>query len=160
MTRIQDCFYSVNWDVFGDSSSDLDDHTTVVMDFIRYCVSDCIPNKTVRSFPNQKPFGFLLKPVTRSVRALARFYLVMRTRTRKPSTISEKPSRQQNGNTEGKQNYSLTGVKMWSFELINKDPPMRGPAVFNDSLRQKWNTLLTVSTLAKLLCLQKSSTSL
>ena len=42
--------------MFKDSATDLNEYATVVTDFIKKCVEDCIPTKTFRVFPNQKPW--------------------------------------------------------------------------------------------------------
>ncbi|XP_051882495.1 uncharacterized protein LOC127576148 [Pristis pectinata] len=54
--RLQDCFESVDWTIFSDSSSDLNEYTTAFTDFIKTCVDECLPSRTFKVFPSLKPW--------------------------------------------------------------------------------------------------------
>ncbi len=52
---LQDCFDYVDWDMFRDASDDdIDVYTDTVTCFIRKCIEDVVPTKTIRFYPNQK----------------------------------------------------------------------------------------------------------
>ncbi|CDQ79147.1 unnamed protein product [Oncorhynchus mykiss] len=52
----QDCFAITDWNMFWDSSDDIEECTTSVTGFINKCIEDVIPTVTVRTYPNQKPW--------------------------------------------------------------------------------------------------------
>ncbi len=52
-SMLQDCFDCVDWDVFWAASDDDIDVYTVTC-FIRKCIEDVVPTKTIRTSPNQK----------------------------------------------------------------------------------------------------------
>ena len=52
---LQGCFDCTMWEVFEDSSSDLDELTDVVSDHVSFCV-ESVPNKTCTIFFNNKPW--------------------------------------------------------------------------------------------------------
>jgi hypothetical protein len=45
--KLQDCFASTDWNMFQDSSDDIEEYTTSVTDFINKCIDDTIPTVTV-----------------------------------------------------------------------------------------------------------------
>ena len=51
--KLQDCFASSNWNMFWDSSDDIEEFTTSVPGFINKYIDD-VPTVTVRTYPNQK----------------------------------------------------------------------------------------------------------
>eukprot|EP00061_Rhincodon_typus_P017578 g46332.t1 len=51
---LQDCLGSVDLTVFKYSAENLDEYT--ITDFISKHVEDCVPKKSIRVFPNQKPW--------------------------------------------------------------------------------------------------------
>ena len=53
---LQDCFASTDWNMFWDSSDDIEEYTTSVTGFIKKCMEDVVPTVTVRTYPNQKPW--------------------------------------------------------------------------------------------------------
>ncbi len=54
---LQDCFDYVDWDMFrAASDDDIDVYTDTVTCFIRKCIEDVVPTKTIRTYPNQKPW--------------------------------------------------------------------------------------------------------
>jgi len=54
--RLRDCLGSVDWPVFKSAAENLNENATTVTDFISKCVADCLPEMTVRMFPNRKPW--------------------------------------------------------------------------------------------------------
>ncbi len=64
-SRLRDCFDLTEWDVFTEGA-DLDEYTNSVLAYIDFCTETVLTTKTVRTFPNQKPWfdkrvRFLLK---------------------------------------------------------------------------------------------------
>ncbi len=54
---LQDCFDHVDWDMFrAASDDDIEVYSDTVTCFIRTCVGDVVPTKTIRIYPNQKPW--------------------------------------------------------------------------------------------------------
>ncbi len=53
---LQDCFDHVDWDMFRAASDDNIEYSDSVTCFIRKCIEDVIPTKTIRIYPNQKPW--------------------------------------------------------------------------------------------------------
>ncbi len=52
-----DCFDHVDWDMFrAASDDDIEAYSDSVTCFIRKCVGDVVPTKTIRIYPNQKPW--------------------------------------------------------------------------------------------------------
>ena len=49
-------FASTDWNMFRDSSDDIEEYTTSVIGFINKCIHDVVPTMTVRTYPNQKPW--------------------------------------------------------------------------------------------------------
>ncbi len=56
-TILQDCFDHVDWDMFrAASEDDIEAYSDTVTCFIRKCIDDVVPTKTIRIYPNQKPW--------------------------------------------------------------------------------------------------------
>ncbi len=54
---LQDCFDHVDWDMFrAASEDDIEAYSDTVTCFIRKCIDDVVPTKTIRIYPNQKPW--------------------------------------------------------------------------------------------------------
>ncbi len=57
---LQDCFDHVDWDMFWAASDDdidnIEKYSDSVTCFIRKCIEDVVPIKTIRIYPNQKPW--------------------------------------------------------------------------------------------------------
>ncbi len=54
---LQDCFDHVDWDMYrAESDDDAEAYSDTVTCFIRKCVEDVVPTKTIRIYPNQKPW--------------------------------------------------------------------------------------------------------
>ncbi len=52
---LQDCFDHVDWDMFrAASDDDIEAYSDTVTCFIRKCIEDVVPTKTIRIYPNQK----------------------------------------------------------------------------------------------------------
>ena len=54
--KLQDCFAITDWNMFRDSSDDIEEYTTSVTGFINKCIEDIVPTVTARTYPNQKPW--------------------------------------------------------------------------------------------------------
>ncbi len=54
-SRLHDCFDLTEWDVFTEGA-DLDEYTTSVLAYIDFCTETVLTTKTLRTFPNQKPW--------------------------------------------------------------------------------------------------------
>ena len=52
--RLKGCFECTDWDALV--SSDLDESVSVVTDYINWCVDKEIPKKTIKRYPNSKPW--------------------------------------------------------------------------------------------------------
>ncbi len=54
---LQDCFDHVDWDMFrAASDEDIEAYSDSVTCFIRKCIDDVVPTKTIHIYPNQKPW--------------------------------------------------------------------------------------------------------
>jgi hypothetical protein len=53
--KLQDCFSITDWNMFRDSSDDIE-YTTSVTGFINKYIDDVVPTVTVRTYRNQKPW--------------------------------------------------------------------------------------------------------
>ncbi len=54
---LQDCFDHVDWDMFrAASDDDIEAYSDTVTCFIRKCIEDVVLTKTIRIYPNQKPW--------------------------------------------------------------------------------------------------------
>ncbi len=54
---LQDCFDHVDWDMFrAASDDDIEAYSDTVTCFIRKCIEDVVPTKTIHIYPNQKPW--------------------------------------------------------------------------------------------------------
>ncbi len=54
---LQNCFDHVDWDMFrAASDDDVEAYSDSVMCFIRKCIEDVVPKKTILIYPNQKPW--------------------------------------------------------------------------------------------------------
>ncbi|XP_051866219.1 uncharacterized protein LOC127567392 [Pristis pectinata] len=51
-----DCFESVDWSMFKDSAASLDEYISTITEFISKYIEDCVPKRTIRVFPNRKPW--------------------------------------------------------------------------------------------------------
>ncbi len=99
---LQDCFDHVDWDMFpGQRLMTTEAYSDSVTCFIRKCIDNVVPTKTIRIYPNQKPWinsdvHLPLNPEKLTI-------------GNKPVTISGDPSKQPNDNTKTKlKNISTT----------------------------------------------------
>ena len=54
---LQDCFDHADWDMFRIASeNDIDEYTDTGTEFIKRCIGDVVPNVTIKTYPNQKPW--------------------------------------------------------------------------------------------------------
>ena len=51
--KLQDCFASIDWNMFQDSSNGNEEYTTSVIGFIGKCIDDVVPTVTVRTYPTR-----------------------------------------------------------------------------------------------------------
>ena len=54
VSQLQDCLEITDWNVFRDLWTDLDQYTETVCDYIKFCVDQCIPTKTITVHSNNK----------------------------------------------------------------------------------------------------------
>ena len=53
---LQGCYECTDWDIFFDSSQDINETVDVISDYIVFCENMLIPQKTVKIYPNNKPW--------------------------------------------------------------------------------------------------------
>ena len=53
---LRGCFECTDWNVFYESCDNLDDLNDVISEYVRFCESMCIKTKTIKCFPNNKPW--------------------------------------------------------------------------------------------------------
>ncbi|KAI3360589.1 hypothetical protein L3Q82_002452 [Scortum barcoo] len=54
-SALQDCFECTDWEVFKEGT-DLDGYTSLVLSYLKFCTDAVLPTKTIKVFPNQKPW--------------------------------------------------------------------------------------------------------
>uniref|UniRef100_A0A3B3I9A9 Reverse transcriptase domain-containing protein n=1 Tax=Oryzias latipes TaxID=8090 RepID=A0A3B3I9A9_ORYLA len=54
-SALQDCFELTDWEVFKDGS-DLEAYTTSVLSYVQFCTDAVLPTKSIKVYPNQKPW--------------------------------------------------------------------------------------------------------
>ena len=54
--ELQGCSASTDWNVFRDSSDDIEEYSTSVIGVIKKCIDNVVPTVTIRTYPNQKPW--------------------------------------------------------------------------------------------------------
>ncbi|PJG57318.1 RNA-directed DNA polymerase, partial [Aeromonas cavernicola] len=54
--QLQDCFDTTDWSVFEEAASNIHELTDTVTSYISFCEDACVPTKTFRTFPNNKPW--------------------------------------------------------------------------------------------------------
>ncbi|KAI3370577.1 hypothetical protein L3Q82_007146 [Scortum barcoo] len=66
-SALQDCFECTDWEVFKEGT-DLDGYTSSVLSYLKFCTDAVLPTKTIKVFPNQKPWlNSTVKPPTQSL---------------------------------------------------------------------------------------------
>lgn len=53
---LQGCYECTDWEIFKESCSDIDARTDVVSCYVSFCADDVIPEKTLKVYPNSKPW--------------------------------------------------------------------------------------------------------
>jgi hypothetical protein len=53
---LKGCLEGTSWTIFEDSSADLHEQTEAISGYIDFCVSAVIPTKTIKVYPNNKPW--------------------------------------------------------------------------------------------------------
>ncbi|KAJ8047182.1 hypothetical protein HOLleu_06113 [Holothuria leucospilota] len=56
LEHLQDCFDMTNWNVFIESSSDINELTETVSAYIQFCEDTIIPSKQIKCYSNNKPW--------------------------------------------------------------------------------------------------------
>ena len=56
MESLRGCFDCTDWDVLYDDCADLDSNVDVCSGYISFCVDNIVPTKTVKIYPNNKPW--------------------------------------------------------------------------------------------------------
>lgn len=56
LSELRDCLSTTNMDVFRVATDNIHDYTDTVSCYISWCTSICVPSRTYRRFPNQKPW--------------------------------------------------------------------------------------------------------
>uniref|UniRef100_A0A8C7X192 Reverse transcriptase domain-containing protein n=1 Tax=Oryzias sinensis TaxID=183150 RepID=A0A8C7X192_9TELE len=54
LSRLQDCFEQTDWNLFH--HQELETHTSTVLDYVKFCIGNVTVDKSIRVFPNQKPW--------------------------------------------------------------------------------------------------------
>lgn len=54
--QLQGCFECTDWDIFKETSVDIDELTDVISSYVTFCEDNVIPLKTFKTFPNNKPW--------------------------------------------------------------------------------------------------------
>ncbi|KAI3377604.1 hypothetical protein L3Q82_008437 [Scortum barcoo] len=63
-SALQDCF---DWEVFKEGT-DLDGYTSSVLSYLKFCTDAVLPTKTIKVFPNQKPWlDSTVKPLLKAL---------------------------------------------------------------------------------------------
>ncbi|KAI3357177.1 hypothetical protein L3Q82_015638, partial [Scortum barcoo] len=69
-SALQDCFECTDWEVFKEGT-DLDGYTSSVLSYLKFCTDAVLPTKTIKVFPNQKPWlDSTVKPLLKACDAL------------------------------------------------------------------------------------------
>ena len=55
--KLQDCFPITDWNMFRDSSDDIEEYTTPVTGYINKCIEDVVPTVTVRTHTPTRSHG-------------------------------------------------------------------------------------------------------
>ncbi|KAI3361548.1 hypothetical protein L3Q82_013696, partial [Scortum barcoo] len=65
-SALQDCFECTDWEVFKEGT-DLDGYTSSVLSYLKFCTDAVLPTKTIKVFPNQKPWlNSTVKPLLKA----------------------------------------------------------------------------------------------
>ena len=54
--QLQGSLACTDWGVFAPDSVNLNEHASIITDYITFCVDSTIPMKTVTVYPNSKPW--------------------------------------------------------------------------------------------------------
>ncbi len=55
--HLQGCFDCTDiWDIFKETSSDIDELTDIISSYVTFCDDNMIPKKTFKIFPQNKPW--------------------------------------------------------------------------------------------------------
>ncbi len=117
------------------SEDDIEAYSDTVTCFIRKCIDDVVPTKTIRIYPNQKPW---INSDVRSALSARTLPLNPETLTigNKPVTISGDPSKQPNELIKTKLKNTSTTITQGMWQGINNITGFKGnkPATVNIAL--------------------------
>ncbi|KAI3375358.1 hypothetical protein L3Q82_021851 [Scortum barcoo] len=72
LSALQDCFECTDWEVFKEGT-DLDGYTSSVLSYLKFFTDAVLPTKTIKVFPNQKPWlDSTVKPLLKACDAAYR----------------------------------------------------------------------------------------
>ncbi len=134
---LQDCFDHVDWDMFRAASDDnIEAYSDTVTCFIRKCIEDVVMTKTIRIYPNQKPW--INSDVRAALSAQTSAFKSGNPETltikNKPLTISGNQSKPPNDNikTKLKNNSPLYRMSLIIFMLVLRltTPPIRDAPIW------------------------------
>ena len=54
--QLQGCLACTDWTVFKEACPDLNELATTITDYISFCTDNCMPNKTITVYSNNKPW--------------------------------------------------------------------------------------------------------
>ncbi len=119
---LQDCFDHVDWDMFrAASDDDIEAYSDSVTCFIRKCTDDVVPTKTIRIYPNQKPW------INSDVRSALSARTSAFKSGNKPVTISGDPSKQPNEHIKTKlKNISTTIIQEACGRALTTSQALKG----------------------------------
>ncbi len=149
---LQDCFDHVDWDMFRTASDDdIKAYSDTVKCLIRKCIEDVVPTKTIRIYPNQKPW--INSDVQAALSARTSAFKSGNTDDRKQASYdlrkSIKAAKRQYKNKVEEQFNTNNARSMW--QGINNITGFKGnkPATVNiaTSLPDELNNFMLVSRL-------------
>ncbi len=121
---LQDCFDHVDWDMFrAASDDDIEAYSDSVTCFIRKCIDDVVPTKTIRIYPNQKPW------INRDVR----------------SALSARTSAFKSGNTDDRKQFASYDLRR-SFKAAKRQYKNKVEEHFNNNnTRSMWQGINNIT---------------
>ncbi len=115
-----------NWDMFrAASDDDIEAYSDTVTCFIRKCIDDVVPTKTIHIYPNQKPW--INSDVRSALSARTSAFKSVMTIGNKPVTISGDPSKQPNEHIKTKlKNISTTIIQEACGRALTTSQALKG----------------------------------
>ena len=99
--RLKGCFMCTYWEVFTQDNPDINTASDSMTDYIKFCTETVIPKKTVKCFPNNKPYitKEIKDCIHRKKLAFARRDRQEVKRVQKELNIKLREEKRQNGET-------------------------------------------------------------